>query len=94
MIMGVRRNLSRGSNVDISLILFQVPNDATQMDLHKTPYVFYTTNKIPHESTRPFRIFFKLYSGGVVFEFAKMLYFLSSFTYFAELGYHPISLLL
>jgi len=31
---------------------------------------------------------------GVVIEFAKRLYFLSSFTAFAELGYHPISILL
>ena len=39
--------------------------------------------------------FLKSYSGGVVFEFAKGLYStLSSFTAFAESGYHPISLLL
>ena len=28
-----------------------------QMDLHETPYPFYTTKKIPHESTRSVRIF-------------------------------------
>jgi len=33
--MGVRRNFSRGDNVDISLILFQVANNAMQMDLRK-----------------------------------------------------------
>jgi len=44
-------------NVDISLILFQVANDAMQMDLHKTLYPFCTTKKISHESTRSVRIF-------------------------------------
>jgi len=83
-------------NVDISLILFQVANDAMQINLHEMIYPFYTAKKIPHESTRSTRIFLILYSGGVVFELAKRLlgYFLSSFTAFAELGYHSISLLL
>jgi len=74
-----------GGKVDISLILFQVANDSVQMDLRKTLY---------HESTRFVRIILKSFSGGVVFEFAKRLYFLSSFTAFADLGYNPISLLL
>jgi len=30
-------------NVDISLIFFQIANDAMQMDLHKTLYPFHTT---------------------------------------------------
>jgi len=38
--------------------------------------------------------FLQSYWGGVVREFAKRLYFFSSFTAFAELGYHPIPLLL
>jgi len=86
--MGVRRNLSRGCNVDISLILFKVANDAIQMGLHKTLYPFYTTKKIPHERTRSVRICLESYSGGAVFKFAKGLY-LSSFTAFAEL--HGVS---
>jgi len=61
--------------VDISLILFQVANDTMQLDLHKTHYLFYTTKKIPHESRCSGCIFLKSYSGGVVFEFAKRLYF-------------------
>ena len=40
--MGVRRNFSRGGNVDISRILFEIANDAMQMDLHKMLYPFYT----------------------------------------------------
>jgi len=40
-----------GGNVDISVILFQVAEDAMQMDLHTTLYPFYTTKKIPHSST-------------------------------------------
>jgi len=81
--MGVRRKFSRGVNVDISLSLFQVANDAMQMDLHKTPYPFYTTKKIPHKSTRSVRIFLKSYSCGVVFEFGKCYTFC-----------HPLQLLL
>jgi len=69
-----------GGNVGIVLILFQAANDAMQMDLHKMLYPFCTTKKIPHESTRSIRIILKLYSGRVVFEFAKKLYFLSFFT--------------
>jgi len=93
--MGVSRNFSRGGNVDISLILFQVADDAMQMDFHKKLYPFYITKKIPRETTRFVRIILKSYSRGVVFDFTKR-YFLSSFTLisFAELGYHPISLLL
>jgi len=81
--MGVSRNFSGGGNVDISLILFHVAKDAMQMDFHKTIYPFYTTKKIPHESTRSVRIILKSHSGGLVFEFAK------GCTYF-----HPLQLLL
>jgi len=81
--MGVHRNFCRGGNVNISLVLFQVANDAMQMDFHKTLYPFFTTKKIPHESTRSARIFLKCYSGGVVFEFAKDCTFC-----------HPLQLLL
>jgi len=91
--MGVRRNFSRGGTVDISLILFQVANDAMQMDLHKTLYPFYTTKKIAHESTRSVRIFWNRIQVELNSSLRE-LYFLSSFTNFAELGYHPISLLL
>jgi len=48
--MGVRRNFSTGSNADISLILFQVANDAMQMYLQKTLYPFYTTKKFPKQA--------------------------------------------
>ena len=50
--MGVRRKFAKEGNVDISLVLFQVANDATQMDLHETLYPFYTTKKIPYEHGR------------------------------------------
>jgi len=46
-----------GGNVDVSFIIFQVANDAIQMDLHKTLHRFSTTKKIPKESTRSVRIF-------------------------------------
>jgi len=42
-----------------------------QMDFHITLYPFFTTKKIPNESTRSVRILLKCYSGGVVFVFAK-----------------------
>ena len=32
------------------LVLFEITADAMQMDVHKTPYPFYTAKKIPHES--------------------------------------------
>jgi len=72
-----------GGNVYISLILFQVANDAMKIDLHKTSYPFYTTKKISHESTRSVRIFLKSYTCGVVFEFGKCYTFC-----------HPLQLLL
>ena len=50
--MGVRRDFSRGGgNVDISLILFQIANDAMEMDIYKMLYPFNTVKKVPHEST-------------------------------------------
>jgi len=36
--MGVCRNISRGGNVDVSLILFQIAKHVMQMALHKTLY--------------------------------------------------------
>jgi len=46
--MGVRRNFSRGGgNINISLIFFQVANDAMQMDLHERLYLFYTKENSP-----------------------------------------------
>jgi len=85
--MGVRRNFLGGGNVDILLLLIQVANEAMQMDLHKTLYPFYTTEKIPHESTHSVYICLKSFSGGVVFQFAERLYCLSSFAGTAELGF-------
>ena len=32
-----------------------------QMDVHKTLSCFYTTKKIPHESTRSIRIYFEIF---------------------------------
>ena len=32
-----------------------------QMDVHKTLYRFYTTKKMPHESTRSIRIYFEIF---------------------------------
>jgi len=53
-----------------------------QTDVHKTLYCFYTTNKMPHESTRSIPIFFKW--GCILYEFATNVYILSSVTDFAE----------
>jgi len=32
-----------------------------EMDVHKTLYCFYTTKKMPHESTRSIRIYFEIF---------------------------------
>ena len=41
--MGVRKDFFLvGGNVNISLVVLQVANDAIQMVLHKTFYPFYT----------------------------------------------------
>jgi len=67
--MGVRRNFSRGGNVDILLIFFNA-NGPSQNALR-----FPDHKEIPHESKRSVRVCLKLYSGGVVFVFAKRSYF-------------------
>jgi len=46
--MGVRRNFSTGGNFDILPVLFQVADDAVQMDIHKTLYPFQITNIMPY----------------------------------------------
>jgi len=43
--MGVRRNFSRSRHF---AYLFQVVDDALQMDVYKTLYPFYTTKKMPY----------------------------------------------
>ena len=43
--MGVRRKFSRWGKVDI-LHLFQVADDAMQMNVYKTLYAFYTTKEM------------------------------------------------
>jgi len=89
--MGVRRNFSRGEgNVEISLVLIQVASDAMRMDRRKTFSTLSTPQrKFPMKSRAPFEIVFR-WSCIRVSE--KVLFvFLYSF---AELGYHPISLLL
>jgi len=56
--MGLRRNFSRGSNVDISLILFQVANDAMQMDLQKTLSTLLIPRRtFPMKGRTPFAFF-------------------------------------
>jgi len=47
-LMGVRRNFSRGGQSRHFAYPFQVVDDATQMDVHKTLHPFYTTKKIPN----------------------------------------------
>jgi len=90
--MGVHRNFSRWGNVDISLILFQVTDDAMQMDFSQNALPFLKLNEISpwYHALRSHLL--TSFSGGVVFEFAKRLFFLSSFTAFAKLEYHPILL--
>jgi len=46
--MGVRRNFSRGGQSRHFAYPFQVVEDATQMDVHKTPHPFYITKKMPN----------------------------------------------
>jgi len=41
---GPQKFFQGGGNVDISLIFFQIANDAMQMDLHKMLYPFYTAS--------------------------------------------------
>jgi len=46
--MGIRRNFSRGGQSQHFAYPFQVVDDATQMDVHKMLYPFYTTKKMPN----------------------------------------------
>jgi len=46
--------------------LFLVAQVAMQMNVLKTLYCFYTTRKMPHESTRSICIYLKSFSGGSV----------------------------
>jgi len=46
--MGVRRNFSRGGQSRHFADPFQVADDATQIDVHKTLHPFYTTKKRPN----------------------------------------------
>jgi len=86
--MGFRRNLSRRERRYFAY-LFQVSDVAMQIDVHKTLYCFYTTKKIPPESTRSIRIYFEIFFKWScrLYEFATRVYFLSSVTTFVELAY-------
>jgi len=44
--MGVRRNFSRREQSRHFAYSFQVSDDATQINVHKTLYPFYTTKKL------------------------------------------------
>jgi len=57
--MGVRRNFSRGQRRHFA-DHFQVADLAMQMDVHKKLFCFYTTKKIPLESTRSVRFCFEI----------------------------------
>jgi len=46
--MGVRRNFSKGEQRQNFAYQFQVADDTMQMDVHKTLYPFYVTQKIHH----------------------------------------------
>jgi len=41
--------------------LFQVADVTMHTDVYKTLYCFYTTKKMPHESTRSIRIYFEFF---------------------------------
>ena len=60
-----------------------------QMDLHKTLYCFYTTKKIPNESTCSIRIYFEiiLKRSSRLYESDKKVCFLPSVKIFAELAH-------
>jgi len=92
-IMGVHRNFSRGTTSTFRLSFFRLRTMQHKWTFTKR-LPFLHTKKIPHENTRSVRIFETVSRWSCrLFEFAKR-YFLASFTAFAELGYHPISLLL
>jgi len=70
--------------------LIQVADVATQTDVHKTLYCFYTTKKMPYERTGSIRIHFEIFfkwSCRLLYEFATKVYFLPSATAFAELAH-------
>jgi len=46
--MGVRRNFPRGGQHRHFACPFQVADDAMQMDVHETHYVFYALKAVPH----------------------------------------------
>ena len=75
-----------GGNVDISL-MFQVADVAMQMDVYKKLYCFYTTKKMPHESTRSVRICFEIFFkwSCSLYEFARKV---------EPTFWHPLQLLL
>jgi len=60
-----------------------------KMDVHKTLSCFYTTKKIPHESTCSICIYFESFFKWScrLYEFATKVYFLSSVTTFVELAH-------
>jgi len=60
-----------------------------QMDVHKTLSCFYTTKKIPHESTRSIRIYFEIFFmwNCRLYEFVTNVDFQSSVTTFAKLAH-------
>jgi len=67
----------------------QVTDVAMQMDVRKTLSCFYTTMKIPHESTRSIRIYFEIFFKWScrLYEFATKMYFQAYVTTFAELAH-------
>jgi len=64
------------------------------MEVHKMATPSKLQIKFPMKARAPFESLLKSYSSEDVEEFVGRVYFLTSFTAFAELGYDPISLLL
>jgi len=59
--MGVHRNFFQGGKRRHFGYHFQVADVAMQMDVYKTHSCFYTTKKIPHESTYSIRSYFETF---------------------------------
>jgi len=91
--MGVGRNVSRGGGQRRRFVYHFSGCERCNTNgpsQNASPFLHHKENS---QGKHPLRShFLKSYSGGVVFEFVKSNV-LASITAFAELGYHPISLL-
>ena len=80
--MGVRRNFSRGGNVDISLTLFQFANDTMQIDHHKMLFTLSTPQrKYPKKARAPFAFFAIVLRWSCMWVCEKVVLFLILYSF-------------